>query len=108
MTADEFPRPLKEFSSGAVRASIWRHTTPALDGHEGRHYTVRIARRYHTEDGDAADSPCFAEEELPQVSAVAQAAYAWLTVNDAGHDGVRADRAIERASPQLYALDTAP
>ena len=74
--------PLKEFWSGPMRATIWHNTYTDLDGREQTYATVHVRRRYCTDAGEHADSPYFGADDLPQLAAVVQAAYAWLSVQD--------------------------
>jgi len=106
MKEDRLPRPLKEFRSGLVYASIWRLARQGLDGREEATYIVRITRRYRTDQGELAESPYLAHDELPQLAAVAQAAYTWLTVEERPvSDG--SDRPIVRRPLEPYAAEPA-
>jgi len=75
-------QPLKEFHAGPIRATVWRNTYNDPDGRTEEYHTVHVRRSYQTDEGGHGDSPYFGSDDLPQLAAVVQAAYAWLAVND--------------------------
>ncbi len=107
MTHEDLSRPVKEFRSGAVHATVWQRGYRDPDNHNAPSYAVRIARRYLTEEKTFGDSPYFADDELPMVVAVAQAAYAWLHVHQP--DAVRPGSAAPAPDrPESVCAGSAP
>ena len=102
---DDALTPLKEFFCGPIRATVWRNAYTDLDGRTETYNTVHVRRLYRTEDGTLEDSPYFAADDLPQLAAVTQAAYAWVAVHSED-EPVDVLAPTQTASPVLVGYTT--
>ena len=78
---DSMTKPLKEFSSGSVRAAIWENNrddgTDAFITH-----TVRVERRYKDQDGEWQGTNGFRKNDLASVELVVRKAFEFLTMRE--------------------------
>ena len=74
-------RPLKEFASGSVRATIWENEREN-GGQKFRTQTVRVERRYRDESGNWQGTNGFRKSDLPSVELVVRKAFEFLTVRE--------------------------
>ena len=74
-------RPEKEFSSGAVRATIWNNETMSKDGKPINFKTVSFERSYKDKDGDWKTTSALRVNDIPRATLVLNKAYEYVATN---------------------------
>jgi hypothetical protein len=72
-------RPVAEFRSRNIQASIWKSEVEK-DGRAVPRYSVRIEKRYRKDNGSYETTNCFFPEELPRLQLLAQKAFEYTTL----------------------------
>lgn len=81
-------KPIHEFRSGRVQASIWKNEVEKQNGIQ-IHYSIRIQKQFKTEDGEYKDTDYFFPDELPDLELVTRKAFEFVRLRE---------RSIEDAS----------
>lgn len=73
-------RPEKEFSSGAIRATIWNNETQK-EGKPINFHTVSFERSYKDRNGDWKTTSALRVNDIPRASLVLSKAYEYIAMN---------------------------
>ena len=82
-------KPVKEYRSGGVKASIWRNDVQQ-DGRTSTQYSVRIQKTYRDKSGNWKTSEYYYPEDLSRLALVANKAFEFISLKesqDAPDDG---------------------
>jgi len=74
-------KPLKEFASGQVRATIWENTR-AKDSEQFTTHTIRVERTYKDDNDEWQSTNGFHQADLPSVELVVRKAFEFLTMRE--------------------------
>ena len=74
-------KPIKSFSAGSIRASIWRKETEK-DGQTVVRFSVRIQKQYKNDKGQWQDTDYYFPEELPKLESVTRKAFEFISVKE--------------------------
>ncbi len=86
--------PEKKFSTGAIRATIWKNNgTSKKTGEPVEFRTVRIDRTYRDKEGNWQTTNSLRVNDLPKASLVLQKAYEYLVLK--GQDSTSSNRVDE-------------
>ena len=75
-------RPEKEFSSGAIRATIWNNEAFSKDGKPISYRSVSFERSYKDKDGDWKTTSALRINDIPRATLVLNKAYEFLATAD--------------------------
>ena len=75
------PKPLKEFASSSVRATIWENARESGDKKFTTH-TIRVERRYKDDNDEWKGTNGFWKNDLPSVELVVRKAFEFLTARE--------------------------
>ncbi|KPL07045.1 hypothetical protein AMJ85_09755 [candidate division BRC1 bacterium SM23_51] len=78
---ESMSKPLKEFASGSVRATIWENEHQKND-QRFTTQTVRVERRYKDENGNWQGTNGFRKSDLLSVEVVVRKAFEFLTLRE--------------------------
>lgn len=82
MTEETKEKPIRDFTSGRARASIWKRT-----GEHGPFYRVTVDRMFKREGADHWEySKAFGPEDLPKLAQVLADANNWIETNPVNTD----------------------
>ena len=74
-------KPLKEFASSSVRATIWENEREK-DGQKFTTHTIRVERTYKDQDDNWQATNGFRQSDLPNVELVVRKAFEFLTMRE--------------------------
>jgi len=74
--------PEKKFSTGAIRATIWKNMAKNQQGQDIEYRTISIDRRYKDKDGNWQSTNSLRVNDLPKLALVANEAYRYLILKD--------------------------
>ena len=74
-------KPVKEFRSGRIQASIWKNEV-VKDGATVLRHSVRIQKQYRKEDGDYQNTDYYFDNDLPHLALVSQKAFEFLALRE--------------------------
>lgn len=78
---ESMAKPLKEFASGAVRATIWENEREK-DNQKFTTHTIRVERTYKDQSGEWQSTNGFRQSDLPNVELVVRKAFEFLTMRE--------------------------
>lgn len=78
----EGKKPEKEFSSGAIRATIWNNEATSKEGKPINFRTVSFERSYKDRNGDWKTTSALRVNDVPRATLVLQKAYEYLAINN--------------------------
>ena len=78
---ESMAKPLKEFASGSVRATIWENEREK-DNQKFTTHTVRVERTYKDQNGEWQSTNGFRKSDLPNVELVVRKAFEFLTMRE--------------------------
>ena len=79
MSQQNDSKPIKDFRSGGIQASVWRKEVDK-DGQTVVRHSVRIQKQYRKEDGDFASTEYYFLDDLPKLVLVAQKAFEFIAL----------------------------
>lgn len=74
-------KPIKDFRSGPIQASVWR-TETQRDGQTVVRFSVRVQKHYRKDDGSYENTDYFFPEDLPKLSLVANEAFRFISLKE--------------------------
>lgn len=81
MTEQHKDRPIKDFRSGNIQASVWRNEVEDKGKTVVRH-SVRIQKQFRKEDGDYQDTNYYFRDDLPKLILVAQKSFEFIALRE--------------------------
>jgi hypothetical protein len=72
-------KPIKNFRSGGIQASVWRDETEK-NGQTVVRHSVRIQKQFRKEDGNYQDTNYYFQDDLPKLILVAQKAFEFISL----------------------------
>jgi len=81
MTEQNKDKPIKDFRSGNIQASVWRNEVDK-DGRIVVRYSVRIQKQFRKEGGDYQDTNYYFRDDLPKLILVAQKAFEYISLTE--------------------------
>ena len=78
---EKMTKPLKEFGSGSVRATIWENEREK-DKQKFTTHTIRVERTYQDGNGEWQATNGFRKGDLPNVELVVRKAFEFLTMRE--------------------------
>ena len=79
--AQQNNKPIKDFRSGPVQASIWPKEIQR-DGQAVVRYSVRVQKQYRKDDGSYENTDYFFPEDLPKLALVANEAFRFISLKE--------------------------
>ena len=79
MSQQNDSKPIKDFRSGGIQASVWRKEVDK-DGQTVVRHSVRIQKQYRKEDGDYETTEYYFRDDLPKLVLVAQKAFEFIAL----------------------------
>jgi hypothetical protein len=74
-------KPIKNFRSGNIQASIWRNEVDK-DGQTVVRHSVRIQKQFRDDDGDYKESNYYFRDDIPKLILVAQKAFEFISLSE--------------------------
>jgi hypothetical protein len=74
-------KPIKDFRSGGVQASIWRNEVEK-NGQTVVRHSVRIQKQFRKEDGNYEQTEYYFRDDLPKLILVAQKAFEFISLKE--------------------------
>ena len=81
MSQQEKTKPIKDFKSGNVQASIWRNEVDK-DGQTVVRHSVRIQKQFRDDDGDYKETNYYFRDDIPKLILVAQKAFEFISLSE--------------------------
>jgi hypothetical protein len=81
MSQQEKSKPIKDFRSGNIQASIWRNNVDK-DGQTVVRHSVRIQKQFRKDDGDYQETNYYFRDDIPKLILVAQKAFEYIALNE--------------------------
>ena len=81
MAPQEKSKPIKDFKSGHIQASIWRNEVDR-DGQTIVRHSVRVQKQFRDDDGDYKDTNYYFRDDLPKLILVAQKAFEFISLSE--------------------------
>jgi len=78
---ERMARPIKEFTSGSVRATLWENEREK-DGQKFTTHTIRVERTYKDADGNWQATNGFRQADLPNLELLARKAFEFLSMRE--------------------------
>ena len=81
MTEQNKDKPIKDFRSGNIQASVWRNELKKESEIVVR-YSVRIQKRFKNKEGEYENTNYFFQDDLPKLILVAQKAFEFISLTE--------------------------
>ena len=81
MTQQNDSKPIKDFRSGGIQASVWRKEVEK-DGQTVVRHSVRIQKQFRKEDGNYENTEYYFRDDLPKLILVAQKAFEFIALRE--------------------------
>ena len=81
MSQQEKSKPIKDYRSGNIQASIWRNEEDK-DGQTVVRHSVRIQKQFRKDDGDYQETNYYFRDDIPRLILVAQKAFEYIALNE--------------------------
>lgn len=81
MTEEQKPKPIKDFRSGNIQASVWRNEADK-DGQIVVRHSVRIQKQFRNEGGDYQETNYYFRDDIPKLILVAQKAFEFIALSE--------------------------
>jgi len=81
MTQENDSKPIKDFRSGGIQASVWRNETEK-NGQVVVRHSVRIQKQFRNKNGDYENTEYYFRDDLPKLILVAQKAFEFITLKE--------------------------
>lgn len=79
--AQKNSKPVKSFSTGNIRASIWRKEVEQ-DGRTVVRFSVRIQKQYKNDKNEWQNTDYYFPEELPKLETVIRKAFEFISLKE--------------------------
>jgi hypothetical protein len=79
MSEQEKNKPIKDFRSGNIQASVWKNQIEK-DGQTLVRHSVRIQKQFRNDSGDYQGTPYYFRDDLPKLILVAQKAFEFIAL----------------------------
>ena len=81
MSQQDKSKPVKDYRSGNIQASIWRNEEDK-DGQTVVRHSVRIQKQFRKDDGDYQETNYYFRDDIPRLILVAQKAFEYIALNE--------------------------
>ena len=81
MSEQNKSKPIKNFRSGNIQASIWRNDVDK-DGQTVVRHSVRIQKQFRNDDGDYQETNYYFRDDIPRLILVAQKAFEFISLSE--------------------------
>jgi hypothetical protein len=81
MSQQDKSKPVKDYRSGSIQASIWRNEEDK-DGQTVVRHSVRIQKQFRNDDGDYQETNYYFRDDIPRLILVAQKAFEYIALNE--------------------------
>jgi len=81
MSQQNDSKPVKDFRSGGIQASVWRNEVER-NGQTVVRHSVRIQKQFRTEGGDYENTDYYFRDDLPKLILVAQKAFEYIALKE--------------------------
>jgi len=81
MSQQNSSKPIKDFRSGGIQASVWRNEVQK-DGDTVVRNSVKIQKRFKNEKGDYENTDYYFRDDLPRLILVAQKAFEFIALKE--------------------------
>jgi len=79
--SQEKSKPIKDFRSGNIQASIWRNEVDK-DGQTVVRHSVRIQKQFRNDEGDYQETNYYFRDDIPRLILVAQKAFEFISLSE--------------------------
>lgn len=79
MSEQQKDKPIKDFRSSNIQASVWRNEVEK-DGKTEVRLSVRIQKHFRKDGGDYKETNYYFRDDIPKLILVAQKAYEYLAL----------------------------
>lgn len=76
--------PEKKFSTGAIRATVWKNKGTSKDGQETEFRTITLDRSYMDKEGNWKSTGSLRVNDLPRAALVLNKAYEFIVLKGTG------------------------
>ena len=81
MSQQDKSKPIKNFRSGNIQASIWRNDVDK-EGQTVVRHSVRIQKQFRNDDGDYQETNYYFRDDIPRLILVAQKAFEFISLSE--------------------------
>ncbi len=81
MSEQNKEKPIKDFRSSNIQASVWRNEVEE-DGQTVVRHSVRIQKQFRKDDGDYKETDYYFRDDLPKLILVAQKAFEFIALSE--------------------------
>ena len=81
MSEQENDKPVKNFRSSNIQASVWRKEVEK-DGQTVIRHSVRIQKQFRNDDGDYQETNYYFRDDIPKLILVAQKAFEFIALTE--------------------------
>lgn len=81
MSQQDKSKPIKDFRSGNIQASIWRNEAEK-DGQTVVRHSVRIQKQFRNDGGDYQETNYYFRDDIPKLILVAQKAFEFIALSE--------------------------
>ena len=81
MTEQNKDKPIKDFRSGSIQASVWQNEVEDKDKTVVRH-SVRIQKRFKNKEDEYENTNYYFRDDLPKLILVAQKAFEFISLTE--------------------------
>ena len=81
MSQQDKSKPIKDFRSGNIQASIWRNEVDK-DGQTVVRHSVRIQKQFRNDEGDYQETNYYFRDDIPKLILVAQKAFEFISLSE--------------------------
>jgi hypothetical protein len=79
--SQEKSKPIKNFRSGNIQASIWRNEVDK-EGQTVVHHSVRIQKQFRNDEDNYQETNYYFREDIPRLILVAQKAFEFISLSE--------------------------
>jgi hypothetical protein len=79
--SQEKSKPIKNFRSGNIQASIWRNEVEK-EGQIVVRHSVRIQKQFRKDEGDYQETNYYFRDDIPRLILVAQKAFEFISLSE--------------------------
>lgn len=81
MSEQNKEKPIKDFRSGNIQASVWKNEVEK-NGQVVVRHSVRIQKQFRKDDGDYKDTNYYFRDDLPKLILVAQKSFEFISLTE--------------------------
>ena len=81
MSQEENEKPIKDFRSSNIQASVWRKEVEK-DGQTAVRHSVRIQKQFRKDDGDYQETNYYFRDDIPRLILVAQKTFEFISLSE--------------------------